>query len=871
MRYRKLIYRTIKAAAALCMITSCVALASPADTYGTDDKAIGYSGEAADQLTVEEVESAPVEDRVISAEEKGTEEEAIQSLPDTWSVTLEDGTETEASVTWECMDDFNNDEYTSYVFQGRIEDDEISSNVSENEEDKLIMEICFDSEIKKEHAPDDCEIPVYEVVLSPNSIIPDLEEEQETGEVSGDFTEDYGEAADAVIEVTQENKLENSKLSYKATELFQSISPTKDNYLYNQLTDDEQAFYNEIDKWVTNYLYYGGSMTDTAASGITYRTTAYIEAGDLTTEQVKDVRWYYTANNPQAFFLSNLIIVSGKEGSRKIAIAAYPDADTPAEIKAKAEEIAGNILDLSDEISGSTEYAKSKKAYELLCGYVDYDHDAVNNQDAESKKQENWGPGNISYDQSIISVFSGSRRLTVCAGYSKSYTALLRTVGMDSFSVTSASHEWNKVDVCGDWYATDTTWADQGSSNLSYNYLLKSDATLLSYDSSGKESHVLQSRWEGKSPLSGSDYSEATSFGRYRIDYRLNGGRNNAANPSNYTVNTESIVLKDPVRSGYVFGGWYEDEACTNEPISEIKGTDKKNYVLYAKWSGCVHEWDDGKVTTKAACLPGVRTFTCKKCGEEKTEEIEATGSHSWSEWETTTYPSCESAGIKARECTVCGKVERSTVKATGHKWSTKVTRKATCAKNGVITRTCKNCGDIETQTIYYPKTFKLAAASYVYSGKAIKPAVTVKGSDGKTIAAGNYTVAYSGNKNVGEAVVAITFKGNYYSGTRKLSFIIKPKATTLNGLSARSKGFTVKWKKQATQVSGYQIQYSTNSKFTSNNKTVTISKPGTVTRTVSNLMGKKRYYVRIRTYRKVNGTTYYSAWSGSKAVVTKK
>ena len=659
---------------------------------------------------------APVEDRVISAEEKGTEEEAIQSLPDTWSVTLEDGTEKEVSVTWECMDDFDNDEYTSYVFKGKIEDDEISPDLSENDEDKLIMEICFESEVKAERISEDSEVPVYEVVLSPNSIIPDLEKEQGTGEVSDDFTEDYREAADAVIEVVQEEKLENSKLSDEATELFQSISPTKDNYLYNQLTDEEQVFYNEIDKWVTNYLYYGGSMTDTAASGITYRTTAYIAAGNLTAEQVKDVRWYYTANNPQAFFLSNLIIVSGSTGNLKMAIAAYPDADTPAEIKAKAEEIAGNILDLSDGISGSTEYAKSKSAYELLCGYVDYDYDAVKNQNEGSLKQENWVAGNISYEQSIISVFSGSRRLTVCAGYSKSYTALLRRAGIDSFSVTSSSHEWNKVDVGGNWYATDTTWADRGGSNVSYNYLLKSDETLMSYDGTGKESHVWQSRWEGRAPVSESDYSEAT-----------------------------------------------------------------------------------------------------------------------------------------------------------GHKWSTKVTRKATCAKNGVITRTCKNCGDIETRTIYYPKTFKLAAASYVYSGKAIKPAVTVKGSDGKAIAAGNYTVTYSDNKNVGEAAVTIKFKGNYYSGTRRLSFTIKPKATTLSSLAAGSKGFTVKWKKQATQVSGYQIQYSTNSKFTSDDKTVTIRKPGTVTRTISKLMGKKRYYVRIRTYRKVNGTTYYSAWSDLKAVVTKK
>ena len=150
------------------------------------------------------------------------------------------------------------------------------------------------------------------------------------------------------------------------------------------------------------------------------------------------------------------------------------------------------------------------------------------------------------------------------------------------------------------------------------------------------------------------------------------------------------------------------------------------------------------------------------------------------------------------------------------------------------------------------------------------KPTVKVVGSNGKTISSSNYTVTYaSGRKNVGKYAVKITFKGNY-SGTKTLYFHIKPKSTSVSSLTAGSKKFTVKWKKQATQTTGYQIQYSTSSKFTKS-KTVTVSKNSTTSKTISKLSGKKKYYVRVRTYKTVGKAKYYSAWSKAKTVITKK
>ncbi|MDE6413107.1 MAG: fibronectin type III domain-containing protein, partial [Eubacterium sp.] len=183
-------------------------------------------------------------------------------------------------------------------------------------------------------------------------------------------------------------------------------------------------------------------------------------------------------------------------------------------------------------------------------------------------------------------------------------------------------------------------------------------------------------------------------------------------------------------------------------------------------------------------------------------------------------------------------------------------TTKATTSKNGSKVTKCTVCGLVKsTSTIYYPKTVTLSTTSYTYNGKVKKPSVTVKDSKGNKIASSNYTVTYpSGRKNVGKYTVTIKFKGNY-SGTVKKTFTIKPKATSLSSVTAKSKGFTAKWKKLTTQTTGYQIQYSTSSKFSSA-KTVTVSKNKTTSKSVSKLKAKKKYYVRVRTYKtvKVNG-----------------
>lgn len=225
--------------------------------------------------------------------------------------------------------------------------------------------------------------------------------------------------------------------------------------------------------------------------------------------------------------------------------------------------------------------------------------------------------------------------------------------------------------------------------------------------------------------------------------------------------------------------------------------------------------------------------------------------------------------------CKICNKKLSTgkSIAAKGHSTTTK-TQKATASKDGKITTTCTRCGTT-TKTVKIAKVskIKLSKTKYTYNGKKQTPSVTVKDSKGKELKVNaDYKVKLpSGRKNVGTYEVKITFKGSKYSGSKTLSYTINPKSTKLSKVSAKKKGFEAKWKKQSTQTKGYQIQYSTDSKFKSGNKTVTVNKNSTTKKTISKLKAKKKYYVRIRTYKTVGKQKYYSDWSKSVKVTTKK
>lgn len=194
----------------------------------------------------------------------------------------------------------------------------------------------------------------------------------------------------------------------------------------------------------------------------------------------------------------------------------------------------------------------------------------------------------------------------------------------------------------------------------------------------------------------------------------------------------------------------------------------------------------------------------------------------------------------------------------------------------GNYTGTVKKTFTITPQEIN-EQDVSLSKKSYPYNGKSQKPSVTVKSNQGNILKNGmDYTVSYEkGRKNVGKYKVSIKLKGNY-TGTLIKTFTITPKATSISRMASKKKGFIVKWKKQTIQTTGYQLQYSTSSKFAKKNtKALTLKKNRITSRTVTKLKAGKKYYVRVRAYKnvKVNGKTskIYSDWSKAKKVTTRK
>lgn len=218
--------------------------------------------------------------------------------------------------------------------------------------------------------------------------------------------------------------------------------------------------------------------------------------------------------------------------------------------------------------------------------------------------------------------------------------------------------------------------------------------------------------------------------------------------------------------------------------------------------------------------------------------------------------------------------VENSTVTFAkhAHSWTQKVTKKARRTKDGEMTLTCKTCGQTRTAIIPKVSTIELKTNAYTYSGKAKNPKVVVKDAEGNALVSGtDYKVTLAkGRTNVGKYSVKVTLAGKKYTGSKTLKFTIAPRGTSISKVSGVSKGFTVKWSKRTAQTTGYQVQYATNKSF-SKAKLSTVKSNKTTSATVKKLSANKKYYVRVRTYKTVNGSKYYSAWSTAKTVNTKK
>ena len=366
-------------------------------------------------------------------------------------------------------------------------------------------------------------------------------------------------------------------------------------------------------------------------------------------------------------------------------------------------------------------------------------------------------------------------------------------------------------------------------------------------------------------------------------------------------------------------GHSYGNSVITKQPTCTAEGTAIKTCTkcnatvtekLPAKGHTAVTDKGYPATCTTAGKTDGSHCSVCNTVIKAQTV-INATG-HKSSAWITDKAASIGVKGSKHRECTVCKKVletaeipalSRISISKASVTLSTSTYAYDGKAKKPGVTvklngKTLKNGTDytvsysnntkVGTATVKITgkgnyigsvsKTFKIknnfkkatisGISNKSYTGKNITQSITVK-YNGKTLKKGtDYTVSYSSNKNIGTATVKIAGKGSY-TGTITKTFKINPAKQEIQKLTAKSKAFFVDWVQKGS-ATGYEIQYATNSKFTSAKK-VTITNKKTDKTTVSKLSGKKKYYVRVRSYTTVKGTKYYGAWSSVKNVTTKK
>lgn len=249
---------------------------------------------------------------------------------------------------------------------------------------------------------------------------------------------------------------------------------------------------------------------------------------------------------------------------------------------------------------------------------------------------------------------------------------------------------------------------------------------------------------------------------------------------------------------------------------------------------------DTTKLVKADKCKAGSRTFTIVYKAIDYTKEKDKNG-----DWQTKAV---------TEEVTVPYYTNNNYAKDSAHDFGTPVTDnetivKATCTEDGHydMVKICKVCGKkevVSTHTLFATGKHTAAAAKK----ENVVAATTKKG--------GSY-----------DLVVRCADCGEILSSTHKTTAKITVKAskvTKVTNVKGKKAKVTVK---KASSISGYQIQYGTKKNF----KGAKAVNTKATTKTLTKLAKNKKYYVRVRTYKVVDGKTYYSSWSGSKTVTIKK
>lgn len=337
-------------------------------------------------------------------------------------------------------------------------------------------------------------------------------------------------------------------------------------------------------------------------------------------------------------------------------------------------------------------------------------------------------------------------------------------------------------------------------------------------------------------PLTETDQAEITLYAMwkdssvtdYTITYFLNATNVQNDNPTAYTNNSDTITLKDPIREGYTFLGWFSDKELTQQ-VTEIAKGSTGDITLYAHWKrtdACEHEWIQTAVIERATCSQeGTATRACTKCGKSEVVSLPIDPDYHWEKEVVNKKPATttEEGYTGDTICKACKKVLQQ---------GEVIPKKGTASETPAASNK--------------PGTSNTPAASNA-------PAATKKPSSSNTPSATKKPSASSGTQNASSETSIKASAPKAVKGLR----IVNQKPLKL----------IITWLPETT-VKGYEVQYAMNKKFTRSLKKKTVK---TTYCTVKKVKRSKTYFVRVRAYKLQGTKKIYSKWTKVKKIKVKK
>ncbi len=349
-------------------------------------------------------------------------------------------------------------------------------------------------------------------------------------------------------------------------------------------------------------------------------------------------------------------------------------------------------------------------------------------------------------------------------------------------------------------------------------------------------------------PLTETDQAEITLYAMwkdssvtdYTITYFLNATNVQNDNPTAYTNNSDTITLKDPIREGYTFLGWFSDKELTQQ-VTEIAKGSTGDITLYAHWKradACEHEWIQTAVIERATCSQeGTATRACTKCGKSEVVSLPIDPDYHW---------------------------EKEVVNK----------KPATTTEEGYTGDTiCKACKKVLQQGEVIPKkgTASETPAASNKPDTSNTPAASNKPGTSNTPAASNAPAATK--KPSSSNTPSATKKPAASSDTQDASSETSTKASApkavkgLRIVNQKPLKLIITWLPDTT-VKGYEVQYAMDKKFTRSLKKKTVK---TTYCTVKKVKRSKTYFVRVRAYKLQGTKKIYSKWTKVKKIKVKK